>query len=87
MNVDALREVGFRTIAIHKDRSQGARERLLAETPPDALLELKRVRRLGGVPDATIDALRAQLDQVLGGADLEDDLLAIYFLDEADGDR
>ena len=87
VNVDALRALGFRTIAIHKDRSQGARERLLAETPPDALLELKRVRRLGGVPDATIDALRAQLDQALGGADLEDDLLAIYFLDEADGDR
>lgn len=87
VDVDALRKLGFRTIVIHKDRIQSARERMLAETPPDALLELKRVRRLGGVPDATMAALRSQLDRALGGADLEDDLLAIYFLDDADAQR
>lgn len=87
VDVDALRKLGFRTIVVHKDRTQSTRERMLAETPPDALLELKRVRRLGGVPDATMAALRSQLDSALGGADLEDELLAIYFLDDADSHR
>ena len=87
VDVDALRALGFRTVVIHKDRLQSARESMLAETPPDALLELKRVRRLGGVPDATMAALRSQLDSALGRADLEDDLLAIYFLDDSGGQR
>ena len=87
VDVDALRKLGFRTIVVHKDRTQSTRERMLAETPPDALLELKRVRRLGGVPDATMAALRSQLDSALGGADLEDELLAIYFLDDAGSHR
>lgn len=87
VDVDALRALGFGTVVIHKDRLQSARESMLAETPPDALLELKRVRRLGGVPDATMAALRSQLDSALRGADLEDDLLAIYFLDDSGGQR
>lgn len=87
VDVDALRALGFRTVVIHKDRLQSARQRMLAETPPDALLELKRVRRLGGVPDATMAAVRSQLDSALGGAALEDDLLAIYFLLDSDGQR
>lgn len=87
VDVDALRALGFGTVVIHKDRLQSARARMLAETPPDALLELKRVRRLGGVPDATMAAVRSQLDSALGGADLEDDLLAIYFLNNSDGQR
>lgn len=87
VDVDALRALGFRTVVIHKDRIQSARATLLEETPPDALLELKRVRRLGGVPDATMAALRSQLDRALGGAALEDGLLAIYYLDGADGQR
>lgn len=80
VEIDRLRAIGFRTIVIHKDRMDSARERELSSIPPEALLERKRAARLGGVPDNTIRAIRIQLDDALGGAVLEDDHLAIYYL-------
>ena len=80
VEVDRLRAIGFRTIVIHKHRMDSERDKQLSSTPPEALLERKRAARLGGVPDTTIEAIREQLDDALGGAVLEDDQLAIYFL-------
>lgn len=75
-----LRELGFRTVIIHKDRLDSSRQKLLREVSPSQLLERKRVLRLGGVPDQTVVRIREQLDEALGGASLEDERLAIYFL-------
>ena len=80
VEVDRLRAIGFRTIVIHKHRMDSERDKQLSSIPPEALLERKRAARLGGVPDTTIQAIREQLDDALGGAVLEDDRLAIYFL-------
>ena len=80
VEIDRLRAIGFRTIVIHKYRMDSVRDRELSSIPPEALLERKRAARLGGVPDTTIGAIRKQLDDALGGAVLEDDRLAIYYL-------
>ncbi len=80
VDVERLRELGFRTLIIHKYRLQSLRERLRETSDPTDTLEWKRILRLGGVPDATVEALRQQLDSALGGAALEDEDLAIYFL-------
>ena len=80
VDVGRLRELGFRTVVIRKDRAASYREAALSKILPEDLLELKRVKRLGGIPDETIRAIRAQLDAALGGAALEDDRLVVYFL-------
>jgi hypothetical protein len=80
VDVERLRELGFRTLIIHKYRLQSLRERLGETSDPTDTLEWKRILRLGGIPDATVEALRQQLDSALGGAELEDEDLAIYFL-------
>jgi len=78
--VERLRELGFRTVIIHKYRAQGFQQRLRERSRPTDILEWKRILRRGGIPDATMEALRQQLDSALGGAAIEDEDLAIYFL-------
>ena len=78
--VERLRELGFRTVIIHKYRAQGFQQRLRERWRPTDFLEWKRVLRRGGIPDATMEALRQQLDSAVGGAAIEDEDLAIYFL-------
>ena len=80
VDVGRLRELGFRTVVVHKHRIQGFRDELLKGVRPEALLERKRVMRLGGIPDATMEAIRKQLDMAVGAAALEDEVLAVYFL-------
>ena len=80
VEIDRLRAIGFRTIVIHKYRMDSERDKQLSSIPPEALLERKRAARLGGIPDTTIRAIRKQLDDALGGAALEDDRFAIYYL-------
>ena len=80
VDVKRLRELGFRTLIIHKYRLESLRQRLRETSDPSDTLEWKRILRLGGLPDATVEALRQQLDSALGGAALEDEDLAIYFL-------
>ena len=80
VDVGHLRNLGFRTIVIHKDRVQSVRTQKLATLTPEELLDRKRYNRLGGIPDATMEALRNQLDIAVGPAALEDETLAIYFL-------
>ena len=81
VDVPALRELGFRTVVVHKLRADSVRERMLASVKDRELLERKRVARLGGVPDDTIASVRQQLDAAVGSACLEDGELAIYCLD------
>ena len=83
MNVPRLRELGFATLVIHKRSKDSWRDEALKRTPPDDVLALRRINSLSeGVPDSIIAGIRGQLDAALGGAALEDDRLAIYFLDE-----
>ena len=83
MNVPRLRELGFATLVIHKRSKESWRDEALKRTPPDDVLALRRINSLSeGVPDRIIAGIRGQLDAALGGAALEDDRLAIYFLDE-----
>ena len=79
VDIERLRELGFQTVIVHKYRSQGVQQRLRETSDPSDALEWKRILRLGGIPDATMAALRQQLDSALGGAAIEDDDLAIYF--------
>lgn len=79
-DLERLRELGFRTVIVHKYRLQSFQQRLRETSDPTDTLEWKRILRRGGIPDATMEALREQLDSALGGAALEDDDLAIYFL-------
>ena len=79
-DVGRLRDLGFRTVVFHKQRRQSVRTQMLASAGREALLDRKRLRRLGGIPDATMDNIRNQLDMAVGPAALEDDVLAIYFL-------
>lgn len=83
VNVPRLRELGFATLVIHKRFKDSWREEVLKRLPPDDILALKRIDlTMGGVPDSIIAGIREQLDAALGGAALEDEGLAIYFLDE-----
>ena len=83
VDVPRLRELGFATLMIHKRSRDSWRDEALKRTPPDDVLALKRINySSGGVPDRIIAGIRGQLDAALGGAALEDDELAIYFLDE-----
>lgn len=80
IDVARLRQLGFRTVIVHKDRVDSYRAAALRQVAPGDLLGRKRKLRLGGIPDERMAAIRAQLDAALGGAALEDDRLAIYFL-------
>ena len=83
VDVPRLRELGFATLVIHKQSQESARAEALQRTARTDILAFRRADLLGGVPDSTIANIRSQLDQALGGAALEDDQLAIYFLDDA----
>ena len=80
VDIGRLRELGFSTVIVHKYRRASVRTAGLKAIAPGALLERKRIGRLGGIPDETIVAIRRQLDAALGGAAFEDELLAVYFL-------
>ena len=80
VDVERLRELGFKTVIVHKYRLQSHQQGLREISDPSDTLEWKRILRLGGLPDATANALRQQFDDALGGAALEDEDLAIYFL-------
>ena len=80
IEIDRLRELGFRTVIIHKYRLNSTQQRLRERSSPEKVLQWKRIQRMGGLPDAAMETLRQQLDRALGGAALEDDDFAIYFL-------
>lgn len=80
VDVDRLRELGFTTVIVRKYRIESVRAPMLASVQPGDLLERKRVLRLGGIPDEVMASIRSQLDAAVGGAALEDGLLAVYFL-------
>ena len=48
---------------------------------PGDILGRKNALRLGGVPDEAMDAARAQLTEQCGPPAIEDDRLAVFFLD------
>ena len=82
LDIPRLRELGFGTLVIHKQSYESEREEALRQTPRTDVLAFRRARLRGGVSDRAIAGIRSQLDAALGGAALEDDQLAIYFLEE-----
>lgn len=82
VRVARLLELGFATVVVHKHRADSAREQELAAVPDTNILRRKRALRIGGVPDDTLARIRSQLDEATGGAAMEDEALAIYFLKE-----
>ena len=82
VDVARLRELGFATLVIHKQHAESVRQEALRRIPRTNILAFRHANMLGGVPDGTIADIRRQLDAALGGAALEDEQLAIYFLDE-----
>ena len=82
VDIPRLRELGFATLVIHKQHAESVREDALRRIPRTNTLAFRHANMLGGIPDDTIAGIRRQLDAALGGAALEDERLAIYFLDE-----
>ncbi len=82
-----LVRLGFDTVVLHKYRADSYRDRLLASVPRGDLLARKQALRMGGVADQTMDAIRAQLEAVCGGAAFEDGQVAIFYLPAAGGGR
>lgn len=72
-----LRALGFEFVLLHLDRREGYRRAL---PPTHELLELKRRRWLGGMPDATVDRLDAALRRSCGTPAYEDAMLAAFDL-------
>ncbi|MBG98926.1 MAG: hypothetical protein CMN58_01120 [Solibacterales bacterium] len=75
-----LRKLGFEWVVLHKDRRASHRHEFLSLTKPGDILELKRVKRLGGVPDKIFDEIRRQLTMRTGPPVLEDQKVAIFYL-------
>lgn len=82
VDIPRLRELGFATLVIHKASQDSARAAAMADTSRTEIAAFRFVAQLGGVPDRAIADIRRELDAALGGPALEDDLVAIYFLDE-----
>ena len=75
-----LRALGFDWVVLHKDRRESRRRELTAKLAPGDILEAKRVRRLGGIPDEIFDEIRRQLTAQCGPPFLEDAKIAIFDL-------
>lgn len=80
IDASRLRELGFDWVVLHKDRRESRRRELTAKLTPGDILEAKRVRRLGGIPDEIFDEIRRQLTARTGPPLLEDDKIAIFDL-------
>ena len=83
INFDRLRGFGFDWIVLHKERRESRRQALTAKIEPGDILEAKRVRRLGGIPDETFDEIRRQLTAQGVPPFLEDDKIVIFDLRKA----
>lgn len=75
-----LIQLGFDTVVLHKYRADSYGKQAVAAVPREDLLGRKAALRLGGVPDAKLDAIRAQLEAHSGPAAFEDELVAIFYL-------
>jgi len=84
-NIDTtqLRKLGFEWVVLHKDRRESHHRELVNLTKSGDILELKRVRRLGGIPDKIFDEIRRQFTMETGPPVLEDQKVAIFYLGDA----
>lgn len=78
---DRLRELDIRTVILHKYRRVSYGNKALEAVAPGDLLGRKNAARLGGIPDAAMDAVRTRLTEQYGPPALEDDRFAVFFLD------
>ena len=79
-----LAALGFDWVVLHKDRRESRRRELAARVAPSDVLEAKRVRRMGGMPDETFDEIRRQLGEQNGPPILEDDKIVVFDLRNAE---
>ena len=77
---ERLRALGFDWVVLHKERRESRRRALAEKIRSGDVLEAKRVRRLGGIPDEIFDEIRRQLTAQCGPAVLEDDKIAVFNL-------
>ena len=82
-SVDAgrLKSLGFAFVVIHKKRIQSYRERMLASSDPGDMVQRRRVRRLGGIPDEKYQRMREDLSQSCGEPRFEDDSIVVFALE------
>ena len=76
-----LRELGIRTVILHKRRRASYGKAAVEAVAPGDILGRKNALRLGGTPDEAMDAVRARLTEQCGPPALEDDRFAVFFLD------
>ncbi len=76
-----LRELGIRTVILHKYRRASYGKSAVEAVAPGDILGWKNAVRLGGVPDDAMDTVRAELTEQCGPPALEDDRFAVFFLD------
>ena len=68
-------------MVIHKKRIQSYRERMLASSDPGDMVQRRRVRRLGGIPDEKYQRMREDLSQSCGEPRFEDDSIVVFALE------
>lgn len=83
IEIDAprLRELGIGAVILHKYRRASYGRQAVEAVAPGDILGRKNALRLGGVPDEAMDAARTRLTEQCGPPALEDDRLAVFFLD------
>ena len=82
---DRLLKLAFDTFVIHKLKVNSFKTKAMAEADPADIVGMRSVRRLGGVPDATYERLRAELTQLCGEPAFEDDKIVVFFLERRPG--
>ena len=75
-----LLELGFDFVVLHKDRAESQARKKLETIDPEAVYYKKAAYRLSGIPDAKLARMRAELEQLCGPPELEDDAIAVFGL-------
>jgi hypothetical protein len=77
---DHLRSLGFDTVVLHKYRMESYGKKLLSQVKPSDITGYKFASVRGGIPDATLNQIRAELTGLCGPPEFEDDLIVVFDL-------
>ncbi|MEX2300226.1 MAG: glycosyltransferase family 39 protein [Bryobacterales bacterium] len=77
---DHLLGLGFSTIVLHKYRMESYREKLLSQIQRTDITGYKFASGRGGVPDETMNQIRAELTAFCGPPASEDDTIVVFDL-------
>jgi len=77
IDIQHLRDLGFSTIIMHKEATDGYAARKRAESDPNDLFEQKVLSRMGGMKEENFEKILKQLKSVSGSLQFEDnDIIA-----------